>query len=476
MAALEGLGAASGIITILETSVTVFRTIVNIASSLAQYSEKTSAIIQQCNFDASTLKNIIDIFNANPSLLHDEADRKGAEEVFYQLQISLFKTKARLEPYQEGTLINRLLWSVAVEKIATEVERDLFQWSQRLYMRLSILISQLQGLLASPNTSPLLRIPEVMSQYRMNEIVTKAKHVQKADLERSMEGISLLGKPSSRMMASLQDGRRVFVEFRAYESPADKGIRDAAEETAVRLAAILSYAQPALMNILQCNGYYHDVGRSRFALLFNAPSGVVDPSDFVSLDELIIKQRRFSLGKRFEIARRIAAAVFVTHGVGWVHKAIQARRVMVCLRGDSTSSEAYLTGFEEARDKQGLSKGTESDLWHERLYRHPDRQADQGNVYYTPAHDIYSLGVVLLEIARWQIFAKEKKNERFVFECIEPHLYRSHLIERYLPGVSHYVGETYAEVVRDCLSVDRSKGMKLISHILSRLEQLVDVI
>jgi hypothetical protein len=475
MAALEGLGAASSIITILETSITVFRAIVNIASSLAQYSEKTSTIIQQCNFDVGTLKNIIDIFNASPSLLHDETDRKCAEEVFYQLQVNLFRTKARLEPYQEATLINRLLWGVAFEKIAIEIERDLFQWSQRLYMRLSILIS-LQGPLDTPSTSPLLQTSELMSQYRMHEIIKKAKQVHKTDLERSNEEISLLGEASSRMMGSMQDGRRVFIEFRAYARPADQKIRDTAEEGVVQLAAILSNAQPVLMNILQCNGYYHDVVHSRFALLFNAPSGVFDPGDFIFLDQLIIKQRRCSLSKRFEIARRIAAAVFVAHGVGLVHKAIQSRRVMVCLRGDVTSSEVYLTGFEEARDKQGASKGIESDLWNERLYRHPDRQAEQGNVYYTPAHDIYSLGVVLLEIARWQIFDREKKNKRFLFETIEPQLYRSHLIERYLPGISHYVGDTYAGVVRDCLSVNRSKGMKLISDVLARLEQLVDVI
>lgn len=125
--ALNALGAAASVLTVLDASIKTFTAIVDIASSLVQYTEKTSTVIRQCQFDSETLENLISIFKTNPSLLANEKERESTERVFDQLLISLLKIKARLEPYKISTLLNRVMWTVTMEKVAIELEQDLFR-------------------------------------------------------------------------------------------------------------------------------------------------------------------------------------------------------------------------------------------------------------------------------------------------------------------------------------------------------------
>jgi hypothetical protein len=69
-------------------------------------------------------------------------------------------------------------------------------------------------------------------------------------------------------------------------------------------------------------------------------------------------------------------------------------------------SNAYLTSFQDARGVHGDSTGREADLsWKTKLYRHPDRHSYQENAHFTTGHDIFALGVVLLELGLWRLFA-----------------------------------------------------------------------
>lgn len=46
------------------------------------------------------------------------------------------------------------------------------------------------------------------------------------------------------------------------------------------------------------------------------------------------------------------------------------------------------------------------DKWQDNLYRHPERQGKNPEESYTMHHDVYSLGVCLLEIGLWTSFVK----------------------------------------------------------------------
>ena len=45
-------------------------------------------------------------------------------------------------------------------------------------------------------------------------------------------------------------------------------------------------------------------------------------------------------------------------------------------------------------------------LWHENIYRHPTRQGVAPEDMYTMLHDVYSLGVCLLEVGLWSSFVQ----------------------------------------------------------------------
>jgi hypothetical protein len=67
---------------------------------------------------------------------------------------------------------------------------------------------------------------------------------------------------------------------------------------------------------------------------------------------------------------------------------------------------------------------------------------------YCKAYDIYSLGIILLEIAAWKpikIFHERHAGE-------SPHAFRRILLDKYVPKIVKEVGLRYQQVVQRCLS------------------------
>lgn len=62
-------------------------------------------------------------------------------------------------------------------------------------------------------------------------------------------------------------------------------------------------------------------------------------------------------------------------------------------------SEPWVLGFEFSRPETYFSNGQSDACPRRDVYRHPDRQQDPSTVF-TKIHDIYALGVVLLEIGK----------------------------------------------------------------------------
>jgi hypothetical protein len=64
----------------------------------------------------------------------------------------------------------------------------------------------------------------------------------------------------------------------------------------------------------------------------------------------------------------------------------------------------FLVGFEKVRVADGETFLAGDGKWEEDLYRHPTRQGLWPEQEYSMQHDIYSLGVLLLEIGLWTSF------------------------------------------------------------------------
>lgn len=74
---------------------------------------------------------------------------------------------------------------------------------------------------------------------------------------------------------------------------------------------------------------------------------------------------------------------------------------------------SFLVGFEQLRRVEALSNFKGDLQWERNLYRHPVRQGLWSEEAFTMQHDIYSLGVCLLEIGLWHPFVHLRSGRPF---------------------------------------------------------------
>jgi len=94
------------------------------------------------------------------------------------------------------------------------------------------------------------------------------------------------------------------------------------------------------------------------------------------------------------------------HTYGFVHKNIRPETILIFQNQRSVLGASFLLGFEKFRLADGKTMRFGDCVWERDLYRHPRRQGLKPEEDYTMQHDIYSLGVCLLEIGLWESFVK----------------------------------------------------------------------
>ncbi|CZR64754.1 uncharacterized protein PAC_14653 [Phialocephala subalpina] len=176
---------------------------------------------------------------------------------------------------------------------------------------------------------------------------------------------------------------------------------------------------------------------------------------------------RPSLNQRFSIALKLAKAVQKWHSVGWVHQGISSPNVIFFLWKGTRKldySSPFLQGFEFARPDADPSIGRPADDILASLYRHPDRRMPERKGH-RKIHDLYSLGVVLLEIGLWQSIVDIVQGKSK--QVSSPETVRYKIQAAVSDRLSHYVGKTYQAAVNVCL--DSDFGVELDDRQESRL-------
>jgi hypothetical protein len=197
------------------------------------------------------------------------------------------------------------------------------------------------------------------------------------------------------------------VEFWHNTNGANSYIADPPSDTSTivnvcNLAKILKNVEPVQFGILRCHGVLKlspsttdakDPCSTRF--IFSVPAPLTKPQSLRKLVLAGIETR--PLDERYLLARQLAKAVMFMHSAGFVHKNIRPETVLV-LRDERQDPHAFLTGFQSFRLDEGRTLLRGDTLWEKNLYRHPTRQGMLPEESYSMQHDIYSLGVCLLEI------------------------------------------------------------------------------
>lgn len=179
------------------------------------------------------------------------------------------------------------------------------------------------------------------------------------------------------------------------------------------LARRLQHDEPDTFGLLSCKGFATErdpsgpMPKVTFTLVFRAPAGFENPR---TLREVLSTAAvPDSLTDRFDIARSLATSVSYVHTFGFVHKNVRPES-FICFSKPgkaplATSNQAvYLVGFENFRREDGQTHRKGDDTVERNLYRHPSRQGSSPREDYIMQHDIYSLGVCLVEIGLWKSF------------------------------------------------------------------------
>ncbi|GAP92115.1 putative podospora anserina S mat+ genomic DNA chromosome supercontig 6 [Rosellinia necatrix] len=275
------------------------------------------------------------------------------------------------------------------------------------------------------------------------------------------------------------------------------------------LARKLPHDDPRTFCLLSCKGIVEKVddtipgmpARITFTMVFRTPSQLSDPRSL--RDRLVSGAEGLELSDKFEIAQQMATSISYVHTFGFVHKNIRPETMITFADPQRSSSPAvFLIGFDNFRKDEGNTYRIGDDDWEKNLYRHPSRQGSSPNDYYVMQHDIYSLGVCLLEVGLGKSFVsydtdggRPSPSTALGLQDSHPELLdrvtlKNHLVSLARGALRRYMGRRYAAVVETCLTcLDRDNtdfgdekefldndgvlvGVRYIEKVLSQLNAI----
>ncbi|KAF2965352.1 hypothetical protein GQX73_g8233 [Xylaria multiplex] len=287
--------------------------------------------------------------------------------------------------------------------------------------------------------------------------------------------------PNSSLQLSTRNDTKqtVLIEYRTYSDDAHEGEITKHRRVVREIASILHHADTRLMGILYCEGFLLDSLSNRFELRFPFPEGLSKPRTLLDLF-LDPESRRSTvkhpLNQRITLAKRIVKAVFVLHAAGFVHKQIRPDNVVIFERDSSETQgaaertkypyalgEPFLVGFDSTRKVDAASLMQPVEDWKKSIYLSPERHRLQQGDEFQMHHDIFSLGVLLLEMAFWASFQDKgsllgKRVWKDASTMRSPGELKNIYLSLASGAVPRLMGQKYADAVSACLTGLQSEG------------------
>ncbi|MCJ1249463.1 hypothetical protein MMC30_006687 [Trapelia coarctata] len=249
-----------------------------------------------------------------------------------------------------------------------------------------------------------------------------------------------------------------------------------------RIAGLLSGVKNTRLHILPCKGFILEKAHKSLGLVFEVPLDYESHQQPIPLSQLFpgkTKKRKghvktVPLGDRIRLGHALAEALESFHRVGWVHKEIWSDSIFFLPKDSSSTAfgipadaidwaSPWLLGFECARADADDSRLDPDYAEVHNLYRHPDRWGKPREKFIKP-HDVYSLGVVLLEILRWdsaESVAYAKPTSEQKQPALIPEEVKARYTERCHVEFPHRFGQVLADITLACLEFkERTHGMR----------------
>ena len=254
--------------------------------------------------------------------------------------------------------------------------------------------------------------------------------------------------------------KQILIEWLEY----DRSWADRKDELIQRVQDIASFRAPSSAShafpVLTSAGYYHDVVKHSFGIIYYFPLRQPKPSLSIpdvekpeSLRDIISKIRsrtqRPSLDQVFGTALKLVNVVLTMHKASWLHKNISSYNIIFFPNRFSSIAEAmtepYFIGFSYSRLnlETAFTQGPNRQL----EYQHPEYLG--GRKRFCQEYEYYSVGLVLLELGLWLPLEVITQSIRG-----SPTETLDVLLKKEVPKLKTYMGSAYEDAVATCLKGD----------------------
>jgi Protein tyrosine and serine/threonine kinase len=435
------------------------------------------------------------------SLQHD--DLEHLQHVFSYLLPRLQSVSARLRRYGKNTIWDKTKWGVVAKDLESD-EEDIFLWVQRLQACLVLLPQTMRKkLMGELQNSTSIASPLITTMATQQSIELKLAEFQRLGAGQRQNaaqdpqfrvadaGIVRLA-PSTEVQVTTMLGSLYVLEFKRLPAAVanDPDHVTELQEEVVKLVTVFTEARPFDTFLLRPIKFFHSdiVPTAPYGIHYALPEHCTPPRTLTeALEEKNADGSRVlehSLDQRFELARQIATALLFIHSLNWVHKGVCASNIVLTHKPTSNKTlrqwpkhlgTAYLVGFDFSRRAFAHSTGNEAIGlgWYRKLYQHPSR-ADLESTEeqpFTLNHDIYALGVLLVEIGRWKTLRRYSRLEKSDAFDNKKHL------EDFAESLQVTLGHRYVNLTLRCLRVldDSERGRHdpiSVRNIVLELEDL----
>jgi hypothetical protein len=281
--------------------------------------------------------------------------------------------------------------------------------------------------------------------------------------------------------------KKVWIEWKDYDTaglhPNALSKKDIVDRVR-KLAALLNHSpKPEAFRTPHCLGFFDkadtdipadevDILDRRLGLIFERPGHDLLHTTLppVSLHDLLQDERvrKPRVTERIQLANALSNCVLYLHAVNWLHKGLRSCNVLFfrTRSGHVDYRQPYLSGFDFSRPG-GSDEMTDvpgDDAEHD-LYRHPNTQANmtKDRQRSQKSFDIYSLGVVFVELAHWKTVDKvlgiDMQRARGKPEILR-HVRGELLADERIADIGAEMGEKFEDAVRTCLVGEQELGLR----------------
>ena len=282
--------------------------------------------------------------------------------------------------------------------------------------------------------------------------------IDKGQITKPIEGFHWYG--ISTLHAVDGSEKQILIEWLEY----DRSWAGRVNELIQRVQDITSFRAPTSAShafpVLTSAGYYHDVAKLSFGIVYYLPPRQSKPSLSISdkekpmnLRDIIskIKSRtqRPSLDQVFGTALKLVNVVLTMHKASWLHKNISSYNIIFFPNRFHSIAEAmtepYFIGFSYSRLnlETAFTQGPNKQL----EYQHPEYLS--GPKRFCQEYEYYSVGLVLLEMSVWLPLEAITEGIRGT-----PTEMLNVLLKEKVPKLKTYMGSAYEEAVTTCLKGD----------------------